>query len=117
MPINENFRNEYKKIGNHLGHSIWKSNKKIDILGIHGTKVAIDLDICNGCMKCLKKCSVNVFTEFKTPNDPISKLKADPIRENDCFECLICELICPVQAINILKEDSGSDTLDSLLNY
>ena len=117
MPINENFRNELKVIGKHLGHSVWKSIEESEGLGIHGTKVAVDFDICNGCMKCLKKCTVNVFTEIKTPDDPVSKLKADPIRENDCFDCLICELICPVQAIHVLKEDSGSNTMDSLLNY
>ena len=116
MPINENYRNEFKQVGEHLGHSIWKNSETSEGAGIHGTKVAVDFDSCNGCMKCLKKCSVSVFIEIKTPDDPISKVKADPIRENDCFDCLICELICPVQAIHVLKENSGSDTMDSLLN-
>ena len=91
-------------------------NEKDDCLGIHGTKVAVDFDICNGCMKCLKKCTVNVFTEVKTPNNPVSKIKADPINEMDCFDCLICLMICPVEAINIKQEKSESDTMDSLLN-
>ncbi|NHI92878.1 MAG: ferredoxin [Candidatus Lokiarchaeota archaeon] len=117
MPINERFRDNYKKVGMHKGHIIWKLEKSHNKLGIHGTKVAVDLDICNGCLKCLKKCTVNVFTELETPNHPVSKIKADPINENDCFECLVCLMICPVQAIDIKQERNQSDTLDSLLNY
>ena len=99
-----------------MGHCIWKNIDTPEKLGIHGTKVGVDLDICNGCMKCIKKCTVNVFQELKTPNDPVSKIKADPVNESDCFDCLICDLICPVQAIHVLKEGTESDTLDSLLN-
>ncbi|MHA1785392.1 MAG: 4Fe-4S dicluster domain-containing protein [Candidatus Helarchaeota archaeon] len=117
MPINEEFRSKYKKVGMHLGHIIWKLEEDSALLGIHGSKVAVDLDICNGCMKCLKKCTVNVFKEFATPNHPVSKNKADPINEDDCFECLICEMICPVQAINIRQDKGNLETLDSLLNY
>ena len=117
MPIDELFREKYERVGEHHGHAVWKLYKNEKILGIHGTKVAVDLDICNGCMKCVKKCTVNVFTEFKTPDHPISKIKADPINEMNCFDCLVCLMICPVKAIDIKQEKTESDTMDSLLNY
>ena len=116
MPIDEQFRSKYKKIGKHQGHDVWKLNENDDTLGIHGTKVAVDFDICNGCMKCVKKCTVNVFIELKTPDHHISKVKADPVNELDCFDCLVCLMICPVEAINVKQEISDFDTLNSLLD-
>jgi NAD-dependent dihydropyrimidine dehydrogenase PreA subunit len=63
-------------------------------------------------MKCLAVCPVAVFVEWEP--EP-GKAKADPAKESDCLECLICEIICPVEAILITRSPSTHDTLKALL--
>ncbi len=82
-------------------------------MGIHGTRVAVDFDICTGCMKCLKVCPVDVFVQFQSKE---WQIKADPANEGDCLECLACELVCPVDAIFVHRSSSGTDTLSALLD-
>jgi NAD-dependent dihydropyrimidine dehydrogenase PreA subunit len=116
MPIDKNFTATRNLIGTQGGLKVWGPIEAPIKLGIHGEIVAVDLDLCYGCLKCIDVCTVNVFDKIKTPNHPISSLKVDPIRETDCFMCLLCEIICPVDAIFIKREDSGEDTLQALLD-
>jgi NAD-dependent dihydropyrimidine dehydrogenase PreA subunit len=44
---------------------------------------------------------VNVFEMIDSPEHPTSAKKSDPVRENDCIDCMACEVQCPVQAIKI----------------
>ena len=39
----------------------------------------------------------------------------DPVKEDDCIFCLVCEIVCPVEAISIEREGGSDYTLDSLL--
>ncbi|MHA1310372.1 MAG: 4Fe-4S dicluster domain-containing protein [Candidatus Helarchaeota archaeon] len=116
MPIDPNFKKNLTIKDNHNGHAVWGEIEPPNKLGIHGTNVAVDLDICYGCLRCINVCTVNVFVKYPTPGNPVSKLKVDPINENDCFFCLACEMVCPVDAILIERKSSG-DTLSSLLDY
>ena len=117
MPIDPNFKKNRIIYNHHNGHAVWGEINPPKILGIHGTTVAVDLDICNGCKKCIKVCTVDVFKIIQTLNHPISSIKVDPINENNCFFCLACELICPVSAIQIERKLTVGDTLGALLDY
>jgi NAD-dependent dihydropyrimidine dehydrogenase PreA subunit len=116
MPIDPNFRKNKKIVTTHNGHSVWGCHNPPEELGIHGSIVAVDLDICYGCMKCVDVCTVDVFVKYPTPDHPISKVKVDPKNEKDCFFCLKCEIICPVDAIRVERKSTG-DTLSALLDY
>jgi NAD-dependent dihydropyrimidine dehydrogenase PreA subunit len=47
--------------------------------------------------------------------DEAGRQVVDPVKENDCILCLVCEIVCPVEAISIEREGGSDDTLDSLL--
>lgn len=99
------------KSEDHQGHAVWQSSTSK--FGIHGARVAVDLDGCNGCLKCFRVCPVDVFTQWA----PDSKhIKADPVKEADCLECLACELVCPVDVIHITRTPPTGDTLSALLD-
>ncbi|MBD3227941.1 MAG: 4Fe-4S dicluster domain-containing protein [Candidatus Lokiarchaeota archaeon] len=116
MPIDPDFKNNRIIQGQHKGHAVWGPIDPPEKLGIHGTTVAVDLDICYGCLKCIRACNVDVFKVFQTPGHPVSKTKVDPVNEKACFFCLSCEMVCPVEAIKIENKTTG-DTLGALLNY
>jgi len=68
-------------------------------LGIHGTHVAVDFDICLADGACVDDCPVDVFEWVDTPGHPESEEKADPINESQC--CMLCVDVCPVDAIDV----------------
>lgn len=111
MPIDRSFQQSWQKRGTHCGHTVWSCASAR--LGIHGTRVAVDLDICTGCMKCLAVCPVAVFVKWELES---GNVKVDPIKESDCLECLICEIVCPVDAILITRTPATHDTLKALLD-
>ena len=101
MPIDPEFMKKQKKSGEHAGHAVWGEVKPPERLGIHGTNVAVDHDICNGDSVCVSVCPVSVFEMIDTPGHPASDKKSDPVREPDCINCMACETQCPTQAIKI----------------
>lgn len=111
MPIDRRFQKDWQEQTTHDGHKVWTCPSAR--LGIHGTRVAVDMDICTGCMKCLAVCPVAVFVRWEPE---LGKVKADPVKESDCLECLICEIICPVEAILITRSATIHDTLKALLD-
>ncbi len=111
MPIDRNYREKWVVAGTHAGHNVWMASPKTST-EIHGTLVGISLDACNGCMRCVRVCPVDVFGEWKSSN---GTLVADPVRENDCILCLVCETVCPTDAIDILQGEGSDETLNSLL--
>lgn len=101
--IDPNFRNNRQVAGEHAGHAVWGPVNPPQLLGIHGTYVAVDFDICVADGACIEACPVNVYEWFETPGHPASNKKADPAREADCIFCLACETVCPPMAIKITK--------------
>lgn len=77
-----------------------------------GSIVKVHLNKCNGCMNCMKVCTVNVFIEVKEKN----MLKVHPVNEEKCFFCLLCEIACPKDAIEVEKPSTSGDTLKALLD-
>jgi NAD-dependent dihydropyrimidine dehydrogenase PreA subunit len=47
--------------------------------------------------------------------DESGRQVVDPVKEDDCILCLVCEIVCPVEAIAIERKGGSDDTLDSLL--
>ncbi len=82
-------------------HDVWGPVDPPETLGIHGTHVAVDFDICIADGACLEDCPVDVFDWMDTPDHPESEKKADPAREDDCIGCYLCEDVCPVDAIKV----------------
>lgn len=101
MAIDTEFTVHRPKLEPHLAHTVWGPEEKPKTLGIHGTAVAVDFDICIADGACITACPVNVFEWFDTPAHPASDKKADPAREEACIFCMACESVCPVVAIKI----------------
>ena len=101
LPIDENFVKKYSVTGNHAGHDVRGEVNPPSKLGIHGTQVAVDQDMCNGDSVCVSVCPVAVFEMVKSPGHPNSEEKSDPVNEPACIFCRACEVNCPTQAIKI----------------
>ena len=112
MPIDRTFRESWRVVKDHLGHPVWNSAEG-DSTEIHGRIVGVDFSLCYGCEKCIHACPTN---EFELIQDDSGRPVVDPEREDDCILCLVCEIVCPVEAISIMRESGSDDTLDSLLN-
>ncbi len=57
----------------------------------------IDLDLCNGCGHCEKRCQVGAITLTKSTRQPIIDLKR-------CIGCGVCIPTCPKTAITLRKK-------------
>jgi NAD-dependent dihydropyrimidine dehydrogenase PreA subunit len=76
---------------------VWK--KMTSDLGIYGTDVAVDFDLCVGDGACIEVCPTNVFDW----QGEAANRKALPSRERDCIYCFGCEAVCPKFAIRVSK--------------
>ena len=120
MKIDKNFMTTYAKVATHDGESeaiqIWAKDNDAytgigtDKLGIWGTVVGVDFDLCIADGACIDACPVDVFEWIDTPDHPASDKKAIMMREGDCIVCRACEEVCPVDAV--LITDPG-DVVDS----
>jgi len=102
LPIDPNFQKNSKKVGKEEGITIWGPMDAPQKLGIRGSKVAVDWDICTGCGICLNVCPAQVYDWRETTGHPTSEKKSFPARESECACCYQCEAKCPVQAIRVI---------------
>ena len=119
--IDKNFMSTYAKVATHDGDDepiqIWAKDAESyggvgsDKLGIWGSIVAVDFDICVADGACIEACPVDVYDWIDTPNHPASDKKAIMVREPDCIICRACEEVCPVVAVLITDPgDIGTDS-------
>jgi NAD-dependent dihydropyrimidine dehydrogenase PreA subunit len=101
LPIDQDFQKNRKVVTQHQGHNVWGPVEPPAKLGIHGTNVAVDWDVCIGDGVCIEVCPVSLYDWADAPAHPTSQKKSDPAREPDCIQCLACETQCPTKAIKI----------------
>jgi NAD-dependent dihydropyrimidine dehydrogenase PreA subunit len=101
MPINPEFDAEREVVDQHEGHDVWGPVDEPETLGIHGTNVAVDMDLCIGDGACIDACPSGVFEWMETPGHPESDRKADPVNEAQCIDCQLCVQQCPTDAIDV----------------
>ena len=114
MAIDENYLSTYEKSATYDGENqpieIWTSADQpykgigSDKLGIWGTIVGVDFDLCIADGACIDACPVEVFEWIDTPGHPASEKKPIMIREEECIICRACESVCPVEAV-LISED------------
>jgi NAD-dependent dihydropyrimidine dehydrogenase PreA subunit len=104
MPIDPDFRDKREKVDEIEGIAVWGPRDPPEKLGIIGTTVAVDWDICEAHGVCLDVCPVQLYDWYDTPDHPSSERKAFPAREDECIQCLACQNGCPVEAIVISME-------------
>ena len=100
-PIDMGFKSKRQPVGKFQGVEVWGPYDAPGQLGIWGTDVCVDFDICVSDGACIDACPVNVYEWLDTPGHPASEKKPFMIREKDCIFCLACENVCPPQAIKI----------------
>ena len=92
MPIDPDFQKNREKIGKDEGIDIWGPINSPETLGIRGTYVAVDWDLCIGCGTCDEKCPMDAITL----EDNIAM-----INEDRCIGCGICAHHCPEGAMTL----------------
>jgi NAD-dependent dihydropyrimidine dehydrogenase PreA subunit len=103
-PIDQNFKTKRQVTGTFKGINVWGPIDPPGQLGIWGTEVTVDFDICVADGACIEACPVNVYEWLDTPGHPASEKKPFMIREKDCIFCMACENVCPPQCIKIFQK-------------
>ena len=116
MPIDPDFQKKRKKIGKEKGVVVWGPLDPPEKIGIRGSNVAVDWDLCTGCGVCLEICPAQVYEWRKTAEHPTSEKKPFPAKATKCMCCYQCEKQCPVQAIRVIFGGPQSP-FDMLASY
>ncbi|MGI0019053.1 MAG: 4Fe-4S dicluster domain-containing protein [Nitrososphaera sp.] len=103
-PIDVKFKEKRQQVGKFQDIAVWGPLDAPGQLGIWGTNVCIDFDICVADGACIEACPVNVYEWLETPGHPASDKKAFMVREKDCIFCIACESVCPPQAVKIFTK-------------
>ncbi|HJT49355.1 MAG TPA: ferredoxin family protein [Nitrososphaeraceae archaeon] len=105
-PIDPGFKSKRQVVGTFQGIKVWGPVDAPGQLGIWGTEVTVDYDICVADGACIEACPVNVYEWLDTPGHPASEKKPFMIREKDCIFCMACENVCPPQCVKIFQKGS-----------
>ena len=103
-PIDQDFKSKRQGAGTFQGIKVWGPTDAPGRLGIWGTEVCVDFDICVADGACIEACPVNVYEWLDTPGHPASEKKPFMIREKDCIFCMACENVCPPQCVKIFQK-------------
>jgi NAD-dependent dihydropyrimidine dehydrogenase PreA subunit len=103
-PIDPSFKSKRQVTGTFQGIKVWGPVDPPGQLGIWGTEVTVDFDICVADGACIEACPVNVYEWLNTPGHPASEKKPFMIREKDCIFCMACENVCPPQCVKIFQK-------------
>jgi NAD-dependent dihydropyrimidine dehydrogenase PreA subunit len=103
-PIDQGFKSKRQVVGTFQGIKVWGPVDPPGQLGIWGTEVTVDYDICVADGSCIEACPVNVYEWLDTPGHPASEKKPFMIREKDCIFCMACENVCPPQCVKIFQK-------------
>jgi ferredoxin len=103
-PIDPSFKSKRQEVGTFQGIKVWGPVDPPGQLGIWGSEVCVDFDICIADGACIEACPVNVYEWLETPGHPASEKKPFMIREKDCIFCMACENVCPPQCVKIFQK-------------
>jgi NAD-dependent dihydropyrimidine dehydrogenase PreA subunit len=103
-PIDPDFKSKRSVVGAFQGIKVWGEVDAPGRLGIWGSEVTVDYDICVADGACIEACPVNVYEWLDTPGHPASEKKPFMIREKDCIFCMACENVCPPQCVKIFNK-------------
>ena len=103
-PIDSDFKSKRSVVGTFQGIKVWGEVDAPGRLGIWGSEVTVDFDICVADGACIEACPVNVYEWLDTPGHPASEKKPFMIREKDCIFCMACENVCPPQCVKIFNK-------------
>jgi NAD-dependent dihydropyrimidine dehydrogenase PreA subunit len=103
-PIDPGFKSKRQVVGTFQDIKVWGPVDPPGQLGIWGTEVTVDYDICVADGACIEACPVNVYEWLDTPGHPASEKKPFMIREKDCIFCMACENVCPPQCVKIFQK-------------
>jgi NAD-dependent dihydropyrimidine dehydrogenase PreA subunit len=103
-PIDPEFKSKRQVVGSFRGVKVWGPIDPPGQLGIWGTQVTVDYDICIADGACIEACPVNVYEWLDTPGHPAAEKKTFMAREKDCIFCMACENVCPPQCIKIFQK-------------
>jgi ferredoxin len=103
-PIDKDFKSKRQVTGKFQGINVWGPIDPPGQLGVWGTEVCVDFDICVADGACIEACPVNVYEWLETPGHPASEKKPFMIREKDCIFCMACENVCPPQCVKIFQK-------------
>jgi NAD-dependent dihydropyrimidine dehydrogenase PreA subunit len=103
-PIDPDFKSKRQVTGAFQGIKVWGPIDPPGQLGIWGTEVTVDFDICVADGACIEACPVNVYEWLDTPGHPASEKKPFMIREKDCIFCMACENVCPPLCVKIFQK-------------
>ena len=103
-PIDPEFKSKRQVVGSFQGIKVWGPVDPPGQLGIWGTQVTVDYDICIADGACIEACPVNVYEWLDTPGHPGSEKKTFMAREKDCIFCMACENVCPPQCVKIFQK-------------
>ena len=103
-PIDPEFKSKRQVTGSFQGIKVWGPVDAPGQLGIWGTEVTVDFDICVADGACIEACPVNVYEWLDTPGHPASEKNPFMIREKDCIFCMACENVCPPQCVKIFQK-------------
>jgi len=74
-PIDPEFKSKRQVTGTFQGIKVWGPVDAPGQLGIWGTEVTVDFDICVADGACIEACPVNVYEWLDTPGHPASEKK------------------------------------------
>ena len=103
-PIDPDFKSKRSVVGTFQGIKVWGEVDAPGRLGIWGSEVTVDFDVCVADGACIEACPVNVYEWLDTPGHPASEKKPFMIREKDCIFCMACENVCPPQCVKIFNK-------------
>jgi NAD-dependent dihydropyrimidine dehydrogenase PreA subunit len=103
-PIDPEFKSKRSVSGTFQSIKVWGPVDPPGRLGIWGSEVTVDFDICIADGACIEACPVNVYEWLETPGHPASEKKPFMIREKDCIFCMACENVCPPQCVKIFNK-------------
>ena len=103
-PIDPDFKSKRSVVGTFQGIKVWGDVDAPGRLGVWGSEVTVDFDICVADGACIEACPVNVFEWLDTPGHPASERKPFMMREKNCIFCMACENVCPPQCVKIFNK-------------